>query len=44
VRLSNGQSIKVAEPREAGMEPLPAGTKVNMTPTSSRAATVFRTA
>jgi putative spermidine/putrescine transport system ATP-binding protein len=42
VRLANGQSIKIAQPREAGMEPLAAGTKVVMAPTSPRAATVFR--
>ena len=42
VRLPSGASLKVAQPREAGAEPLAAGTKVSLAPTSPRAATVFR--
>ncbi len=42
VRLSNGQSIKIAQPREAGAEPIKAGTNIKFAPTSTRAATVFR--
>ena len=41
VHLPTGQSIKVATPREAGAEPLVAGTKVGLAPASPRAATVF---
>ncbi|MEQ1611914.1 MAG: ABC transporter ATP-binding protein [Hyphomicrobiaceae bacterium] len=44
VRLSNGQSIKTAQSRDVGAEPLSPGTKVVMVPTSPRAATVFRSA
>ena len=42
VRLPNGQSIKVAQSREAGAEPLAAGTKISLAPSTPRAATVFR--
>ncbi len=41
VRLANGTAIKIAEPREAGAEPLAPGTPICLAPKGPRLATVF---
>ena len=42
IRTANGRPIKIAQPRVAGMAPLPAGTPVHVVPVSRDAVTVFR--
>jgi putative spermidine/putrescine transport system ATP-binding protein len=42
IRTDDGRTIKISEPRAAGMEPRAAGTTVAMRPASPEAATVFR--
>ncbi len=44
LRLADGTTLKVSEPRKAGAEPLAGGTPVYVSPASPRAATVFHAA
>jgi putative spermidine/putrescine transport system ATP-binding protein len=41
IRTESGLSLKTAEPRAAGMEPRPPGSRVTLTPVSADSATVF---
>ena len=41
-RLANGTGVKLAEPREAGTEPLQPGTPVTLSPASATAANIFK--
>lgn len=41
-RLADGTGVKLAEPREAGTEPLQPGTQVTLAPASTTAANVFK--
>ena len=41
VRLADGTSLKISEPRTAGMEPLAAGTPIRLAPVTRHSATVF---
>jgi putative spermidine/putrescine transport system ATP-binding protein len=42
IRTADGHTIKISEPRAAGMEPRVAGTEVRVRPVSTEAVTVFR--
>ena len=42
LRLADGTTVKISEPRAAGAEPLATGTRVTIAPVSAEAATAFR--